>query len=237
MGQTAYSSAVLADAPWTFYKLDEASGLPQDSSGNGRHIGTIDGSYTYRQAGPVAGTFGMLSADSSQLNGANAAPNAVNNMSLEAWIKAGSAFGANNSALFNVGPAGTGFELWVDTTLTFQVNVKAGPVAQLNSTAVLSTAVYRHVVIVRDATVWKYYVDGALDTANAGTTAPTDPSAGGLQLIQDLAATYSSVWSNAAYYTTALSAARVAAHYAAMQAVDVPVGALGSDVDTAWFYS
>ena len=32
-----YSSEVMADAPVVYYKLDETSGSPQDSSGNGNH--------------------------------------------------------------------------------------------------------------------------------------------------------------------------------------------------------
>jgi hypothetical protein len=34
----SYVDEVLADSPRAFYRLNEASGLPQDSSGNGLHM-------------------------------------------------------------------------------------------------------------------------------------------------------------------------------------------------------
>jgi 3D (Asp-Asp-Asp) domain-containing protein len=44
----ALDTAILASSPWAYWKLNEASGLPQDSSGNGRHS-TYAGAALVRQ--------------------------------------------------------------------------------------------------------------------------------------------------------------------------------------------
>lgn len=220
MPQSAYTTAVLADSPWVFFKLDEASGNPQDSSGNARHVTSTDGSYTYQQTGPFSGSFGVFPANSSQFNvGTPAAPSATDNITAEMWLKAGSTVGTNNSFILGIG---NGWNVAVDTDLTFQVRIATGATFLTNSTAALSTSAWKHIVCVRDSGTWKYYVNGTIDTANAGTTAPTDPGGGGaiIQFAQDFASDYQVAWSNFAYYTSALSSTQVAAHY------DAGVGSL-----------
>lgn len=214
MGQAAYTSAVLADTPFCFYKFDEASGNPQDSSGNARHITSTDGSPTYQQAGPMTGgSFSIRSVNSHQFNRSPSSTSATNNMTVEFWVKA-DVFLANDQRIWNVGNASTGFSVFVDTDLTFQVKLSAGSgTAMSNSTGALSAAAFRHIVITRDAGTWKYYIDGSLDTANAGTAAPANPTAQPMQWNQDFGANQGQYISNGAYYTTALSAARVLAHY------------------------
>lgn len=51
-----YGDAVLADSPYLYWPLDDASGTQiTDASGNGRH-GTAVGTYTLNQAGPFTGS-------------------------------------------------------------------------------------------------------------------------------------------------------------------------------------
>lgn len=88
---TAYDDVVLADSPWGYWKLDEASGAPQDSSGNGRHgaiwLG-LSGSVTYEQ-------LSLLPAEPAgkSIKFTNAAVQlpalTLNNLdyTLEAWLK------------------------------------------------------------------------------------------------------------------------------------------------------
>ena len=45
-----YADAVIALSPYYYYKLNEASGAPQDSSGNSRHASISNGALTYKQA-------------------------------------------------------------------------------------------------------------------------------------------------------------------------------------------
>lgn len=215
MSLADYVVAVLADSPVCFYKFDEASGNPADSSGNGFTISTVDGSPTYRNAGPLPGTFSVGSADNSQFNRTPTPSVVVDNLTLELWVRLGGAVGANDQAIWNVGSgAGSGFRVQVDTNNTFQV-LRNGGAAQANSTGVLSAASFKHIVIVRRATVWEYWINGVIDTANAGTTAPAGPGANSMQWAQDLSANIQSFQSLGAFYATALSGARILAHYEA----------------------
>jgi hypothetical protein len=51
----SYTSEILARSPAGYYLFDEASGNPQDSSGNARHMDATGGagSATYQQPGPI----------------------------------------------------------------------------------------------------------------------------------------------------------------------------------------
>lgn len=60
-GAGSYSSAVLEDSPLRYYKLDEASGLPQDSGSNGSHILTVTGAPTYGETSLVGGDGNSIS--------------------------------------------------------------------------------------------------------------------------------------------------------------------------------
>jgi hypothetical protein len=42
-------ATILAMSPWGYWKMDDASGAPQDSSGNGRHAAISAGSVTYQE--------------------------------------------------------------------------------------------------------------------------------------------------------------------------------------------
>ena len=235
MALAEYVAAVLADAPVCFYKLDETSGNPADSSGNGNNITSVDGAPTYRQAGPLPGSFSIRTADSSQLNRTPTPSVVVNNFTMEAWVKLGGAVGANDSGVWNVGSAGSnGWRLVLDTNGTFQVIVNPAT-ALANSAGVLTAAGFRLITIVRRAGTWEYWLDGAADTANAGTTAPGAPGANSMQWAQDLAANYQTFWSLGSFYATALSAARIAAHYSAALASDA-AGAAGG-LDDGWWWN
>jgi hypothetical protein len=47
-----YDTAVIADAPYLYWKLNESSGLPQDSSGNARHSTGQKDTVTWGATGP-----------------------------------------------------------------------------------------------------------------------------------------------------------------------------------------
>jgi hypothetical protein len=49
----SYSSEVLADSPRGYWRMNEASGNPQDSSGNGLHMDTTTGTPIYSQTGAI----------------------------------------------------------------------------------------------------------------------------------------------------------------------------------------
>ena len=49
----AYATEVVADSPAAYYRMQEASGLIQDSSGNANHASASGGTATYQQTSPV----------------------------------------------------------------------------------------------------------------------------------------------------------------------------------------
>ena len=54
-----YVAAVMADGPRAFWTMQDASGNPQDSSGNGLHITSTNGTPDYQQQGPLGGSFSI----------------------------------------------------------------------------------------------------------------------------------------------------------------------------------
>lgn len=216
LGGIGYINAVLADTPKAFWKCQDASGFPVDSSGNGLDMTAVSGTPTYHETGPYTPqdfSIGLLAAGFTR----NIVTAVVNNFTLEVWVMPVGSLASGriilgNSARGLDGANGiNGYEIiWNDTTGKFRAT--AGNVADYTaSAATLSLNSWYHVVVVRDAGTWKYYVNGAIDTANAGTSAPVTPTG---------TAHFGSTVANqriayAAIYESALSAARVAAHYAA----------------------
>src|SRR5690348_11198194 len=86
-----YASVILADNPTVYYPLNETSGtVAHDSSGNG-YNGTLAGSITYNQAGPIVGdsTTALLFGATATLSipFANVKPYTWSALTLEYWIK------------------------------------------------------------------------------------------------------------------------------------------------------
>jgi hypothetical protein len=91
----------------------------------------------------------------------------------------------------------------------------AGGVAVLpNFANTFSLNTWHHIVVLRRAGTWEYYYDGAVDTANAGGSTPNVPTA---QLsLGPVNGQLQPVVAFTAIYPTALSAARILAHYQAI---------------------
>ena len=213
MGASAYSALVLGSSPKMYLKGQEASGLPQDASGNGNNMtSTAGGTPLYQQPGPMS-DFGIT------LPFANferaSISTAVDNLTFEVWLRV-IGYVTNGSLCGNNNVGSDGEEVLTDVGGGFQVVVQS--VGFQSPSAFAFTASWVYVVVTRDATVWKYYVNGAVDTANAGTSTPISPT-GTTHLGRSLGNNF--VWAHFAYYETALSGAQVAAHYAASQAPDV----------------
>jgi hypothetical protein len=201
-----YAAAVSADNPVAYWPFDDTGGLPRDRAAN-FHMTASGGTITYRQAGPITGSFGIRGTGGSAASFTTPVPaNPTNNMTLECWYLAG-ATNANQSLLWGTG--GNGFSIEGANTNKFHALVN-GVTAQADCQATLSNAAYAHIVIVRSGTVWKYYVNGAVDTENAGTTAPTAPT-GSVQVYAGAGVDFT--FSNIALYTTVLPASRIRVHY------------------------
>lgn len=203
--QAQYSSAVLADSPAAYYKLDESSGLPQDSSGNARHMTGVVGTPDYQYSSPFSGAYGIR-YQSSEIHYLSVYSTITDNFTFEFWAN------SLNTGIFVCGngdAGGTPPGITVDTNMLVDTpSSSTGP----------KVSGWFHCAVIRRSTTWEYYLNGELHSTG-GTTAPTTPS--GNFFIAGSSKVDGIIVSNLSYYTTALSAARIKAHYVAAMAIPV----------------
>lgn len=208
-GLANYVAAVMADTPRAFYKMQDTSGNPQDSSGNGLHITTTTGSPNYASGlGPFT-SWRCIGCGPSVGFSRAAVQTQTDNFTMEMWMDLNSISGNGKIPL---GTFGSGQAIGIDTDRkifgsAFGVGVLADAAAALPS-----AGTWTHIVVLRRSGTWEYYLNGAVDTANAGTTAPSGtPTTTQIHNQSQITCNYAMV----AIYNTALSSARIAAHYAA----------------------
>lgn len=211
MAQAEYTTEVLADSPTAFWKLDESSGLPQDSSGNGNHFTATAGSPTYQAAGPFSGAFGITYAAGDSHTRA-VFSTAVNNITCEVWIN-GPATNNTTNILGNGQNGTSGYRILTTVGAVYAratVLCEGGPGSQGLGPPQGGVG-YQQFVAVRRSNTWEYYVNGDVFNSNAGTGAPNTPatSCGISPSAQTVTV------SNWSLYETALSAARIRTHYEA----------------------
>jgi hypothetical protein len=215
MTQSTYATAVLADSPDLYWKLGDASGNPVDSSGNGRDA-TSTSSITYQQTGPMTGSFAVSLASGGQVLRSSVPNSATNNVSIETWFKLTSHASDQRKIVYSGNSASNGYGLLSRNGGSKFIEYLCGGAALGgNSNGVISTSVFKHLVLVRRSGAWEYWIDGAKDSATPGSTAPVTPSGNFGIGETDLVG----LWSNVAIYSTALSQARIEAHFAAASAV------------------
>lgn len=105
---------------------------------------------------------------------------ATNNFTVEIWFRPDSMHGGGAGVWQNANGGSNGYAVdipGVANTGDFRFRAIAQSVAILAVSA--RPMIYRqwnHIVVVRNAGTWSYYLNGNLDTANAGTNAPITPS-------------------------------------------------------------
>jgi hypothetical protein len=218
----SYSSEVLADSPMGYWRLDDASGNFTDSSGNAR-AASVTGSPTYSQppAKPaIGGTSCTFGASPYGTVGFASWMNSLTALSAEAWVKYTSAatimmMGRDSSFRQLQFRANAGkFDLIVFDSGSSAVT--------LTSPLTYNDGAWHHVVgtyaNAASGNNMFLYVDGAqvnvtAHSTNLGTSSATD------SFFLAARSTAANVWDGSldelAIYSTALSSARVAAHYAA----------------------
>jgi hypothetical protein len=207
----AYAAAVLADTPKAYYKCDDASGNPQDSSGNALHMTTTSSGVTYQDPGPFGPDFCIRWNLKSTSR--NAVSTVQSNWTLECWCK----FNALNGSTVMCGNGGTnGWEMYLPTTTNIG-GIAQGVGGQTASGFTLSTGVWYHLVVQKQTGaggLWLYYINGRPDMTRAGTSNPTAPgNTPGTTM--NRANTGDISMAHFALYETALSATRILAHYEA----------------------
>jgi hypothetical protein len=215
-GTAAYRAAVAADSPILFAPLDDPSGSFTDLSTNA-FVGTGHGTLTRNQ------TTGLTSLGSGVLTGGsssdfvtfpdNAALDIVGDVTYEAWIKCASGASTNRNFMTksNDGASG-GYGFWIGTANKLLVtNVGAGTTLILGS-ATLSVGTLYHVAFTRATNAYITYINGVQDNT-ASQSAAISPTTQPFTIGTWSTLFLSGLIADVAVYNTALSAARLLAHY------------------------
>lgn len=213
----SYSSEVLADSPLIWLRLGELSGTSAaDSSGNGRN-GTHNNTPTLGVAGALAGdsdaaaTFNGTNEDVSVANGSWM--NTGTAMSAECWVKST----ATSGVVFSRG-GGTSnpFHISASGAAAFLFRWgSASANASVSGTTSVNDGQWHHVVGTFDGTTLRMYVDGVLEgSSNAASTRSLWVTSADLRVASRGTSTFmAGTIDECALYGTALSQARITAHY------------------------
>jgi hypothetical protein len=136
----------------------------------------------------------------------------VNNVTLM-WFANPVAITADGQHLVVNHAAANGYLVGIQQTLKW-FGVMPNVANLAFSTGTLAVGTWKHVVMVRDAGTWKYYLNGTIDTANAGVGAPIAPS-GAVTGIHNNTSSFDCRYAHVSIHETALSASTIAAIYAA----------------------
>jgi signal peptidase I len=228
-----YRTAVLADNPYLYGRLDEASGTAVNDAGTGNRDGTrVGAGYAWGQDGALASEVRSkaLSVSTARVN-ANATVTAPTNFTVEAWVRSTSTNGGRILGLGNA--TGSNWATTVDRQLylspdgkvRFGVATSASAKAVVASTAAINDGEWHHVVGTRGTggtSGIRLYVDGVLQANTAATPVALSSATwrAGAEQMTGWTGNPTSNYLDAdldelAVYTKALTAARVSAHYAA----------------------
>jgi hypothetical protein len=213
-----YHEEVLADSPLLYLRFEEPSGATCANSGSLGGNATAQGTYTRNVAGGAAGlgvAITLNGATSDYVSYPHAASlSLTGDFTYECWVK--SAYTAVRQCLMSKGIGSYSIHLETDRRLL----VIASTVAVLHqaSGAVPNDGNWHHVVVTRVGNTYTVYINGVAttDTSSQPIAATTSDfqigrelTSGGSQ--RPLVGSIDEV----AVYNTALSAGRIAAHYAA----------------------
>ena len=222
---STYREDVLSDSPSGYWRLGEASEtVAADEAGSNA------GSY---QNGVTLGLTGALLADANtaaSFDGVNdivsvphsSSLNATTGVTIEAWVKR-SKTGAWQNILGkpgNGGNAAQNYALWLNTT-NQPVAIFGNGSTSVNVYAPAIDTNWHHIVATYDEATARVYVDGVLKVSTNSTvqlTANSQPLLIGRTT--DNVRIFGGTLDEVAVYPTALSAARIQAHYTAATSVD-----------------
>jgi hypothetical protein len=190
--------------------------LMRDSSGNGRH-----GTYNLVTRGAAGGLTGDTDT-AATFNGTTSYGHVV---PYAAWMDP-----ANFTLEARIKTSGTGVRAILDrdgTTRSWQLRLNggnlefvkiAGGIVTITHTATLNNGAWHHVAVTYDGTNLVFYIDGApvKTTAMSSPAGAATPIRIGCNWVGSPAAVWNGQIDEAAFYSTALSAAQIAAHVAAL---------------------
>ena len=215
----SYSSEVLADTPIVYYRMNDASGNPQDSSGNALHItgSTGAGSVAYGEASPITSDPAAASIrffpDETFTRPDDPLLDLGDVVTMECWFK--NNLLGNGGVIIDKGANAYEMLLWTDN----KYNLSKGGVGEIAESSVIDLN-WHHAAITKNGASYFIYIDGVEDTTdvlgNLTLTNATDQLC-----IGNVAGTGFGIsgWlAELAIYPTALSQERVLAHYEAATA-------------------
>jgi hypothetical protein len=216
LGGNAYATECAADSPNVALPMGESSGNPQDVSGNARHVTVVGGTPTYGVTGPVAGTTAIAFDGATEYFTVpdSAGTDLGDVFTYEAWIARGGATGLPQ-CIIGKGNSNTPQIRLYDTG---EINFLRSGVAEFcTSTSTVPGTGLHHIVGTKSGADVHLYID-AVDVTGTVTNS-TCTNNNDVLSIGALVGTPSDFFSGTIgqvrIYPTALSPARVAAHYQA----------------------
>jgi hypothetical protein len=227
---SGYSGTVLADSPLGYWRLGEGPATAADSSGNGRSL-TYSGSASYGQPSLIPSDTSDLSYSMSIVTGGAQASDAAwmhpSAFTIEAVVKWAGTNTSNTQCIASKTVGGTvnatnyQFMLYKPSGGS-NVSVivgSSGGAGTLNDTSSFlgSGSTVRHIAATFDGSTVKLYGDGSLlqSTSLSGTLAPCTSAAFWIGDTAGGSRKWAGGLDEVAYYGTALSSTRIAAHFAA----------------------
>jgi hypothetical protein len=219
--ESAYETAVLADAPILYLRLDDTDGEARDSSPAGRD-GVYLGGVSHLPEGALAESNGAASFDGSddQIAVPDAPALRLNgDFTIEFWARAGATALAYPGVVRKGDPSfgGTGYlSYWYGTSVHRLVFKRGGLDGLKAEQTPMSTVDFHHYALVhrRMQKTLAWYADGALDTAYDSTTFAVDDETSDLTFARGDSFGAETL-DEIAIYDHALEEDRIAAHVAA----------------------
>jgi RHS repeat-associated protein len=220
---SAYPAAVQTDAPAAYWRLGEGSGTSAADAGPNGNTGTYSGAYTLAQPGALhdPSTAASFNGSGKVTTGVTGIPAGTTARTVEAWIMPNGSSGtilainAASGQKFVVQAAliGSSWYLFTD-------GINGANNLTLSGTEIPPLGVWSHVAFVFDgsANTWHYYLNGVATKSGTfgvaiNTATPTSVTIGDRL---DYSQPFSGTIDEVAVYGSALSAAQIAAHYAAV---------------------
>jgi hypothetical protein len=197
--------------------MQEASGLIQDSSGNGNHANAVNGTPVYQQASPILGepadkAILLERSESAYFSVPDHATLDVGDVfSFECWVKLTS---TGNIFTFATKLGGS-WGVYISATGFVRIyRSGSGTAIVESSVAITDTTTWHYVACTKNGATSKVYIDGA-DVSVAGANDTLTDSSSAMQIGTDTGGgTYTdATLDEVAVYATVLSAARVLVHY------------------------
>lgn len=234
VGASGYSTALLAFTPGGYWRMGEAAGQPQDSSGNANHTTITGGTPTYSQTGALSGdanTAILFNGSTGYFSAPDAATiDPADTFTVMAWIKRTATQGTVQD-IVSKGTNAFEFRIHSDNKLML---VKENVAAIVSSTTTITdTTGYHFVVATKSGATVKLYID-AVDVTGVVTNATCATNTALLYIGRRSTAAdsfFNGTIDEVAVFPTALTAANIATLYAAGTAsAPAPVNTSDGDI-------